>query len=127
MGYRSELMAVFYAPKEHAPVLKLYVDENFPEELKADMRPIDNGRHAGFQFSGRGWKWYDSYPEVIAFNRFVSNFLELAEADSDEAKERRWAYEFVRIGEESDDVEETYSDHSHYLIRISRAIDSEFN
>jgi hypothetical protein len=127
MGYRSDLMAVFYAPKEHAPVLKLYVDENFPEQLKAYMKPIDNGRYAGYAFSGTGWKWYESYPEVIAFNQFVSNYLELADADSDEANERRWAYEFVRIGEDSDDNEETYSDHAHYLIQISRTIDSEFN
>jgi hypothetical protein len=124
MGYRSDLMAVFYAPKDNAPMLKLYVDENFPEDLAGELKPIDNGRHAGYMFEGRGWKWYESYPEVVAFNRFVANFLELA--DGEDASERAWAYEFVRIGEDSDDVEETYSDHSHYLIRISRAIDSEF-
>ena len=67
-------------------------------------------------------KWYPDFPEVKAFNQFVSNFLELAEQE-----EIQWAYEFVRMGEDSDDVEETYSDHSHYLIRISRVIDSEFN
>ena len=127
MGYRSDIKAVFYAPKENAPLLKLYVDENFPKELDGELHPIDNGRHAGYEFGGNGWKWYPSYPEIVAFNRFVSNYLELADADSDEARERAWAYEFVRIGEDSDDVEETYSDHAHYLIRISRAIDSEFN
>ena len=41
-------------------------------------------------------KWYDSYPEIIEFNRFVSNFLELAEQE-----EIVWCYEFVRIGEDS--------------------------
>jgi len=125
MGYRSDLMAVFYAPKENAPVLKLYVDENFPEDLKGDLAPIDNGFHAGYEFSGNGWKWYESYPDVQAFNRFVSNFLELA--DNDEHGERRWAYEFVRIGEDSDDVTESRSDYSQYLISVSRVIDSEFN
>lgn len=125
MGYRSDVTAVFYAPIDKAPVLKLYVDENFPEDLAGELKPIDNGKYAGYEFSGTGWKWYDSYPEIVAFNRFVSNFLELA--DGEDASERAWAYEFVRIGEDSDDVEETYSDHSHYFIRVSRVIDSEFN
>ena len=124
MGYRSELVAVFYAPKEHAPVLKLYVDENFPETLKEDLRPIDNGRYQGYKFEGQGWKWYPNYPEVIAFNRFVANFLELA--DGNDGVERRWAYEFVRIGEDSDDTEETYSDHADYQVRVVRSINSDF-
>ena len=124
MGYRSDLTAVFYAPKEHAPVLKLYVDENFPEELAGELKPIDNGRYQGYKFEGTGWKWYDSYPEVVAFNRFVSNFLELA--DGEEGSERRWAYEFVRVGEDSDDIEENRSDYSDYQVRPVTSIDSDF-
>jgi hypothetical protein len=124
MGYRSDIKAVFYAPKEHAPVLKLYVDENFPEELKGDLHLIDNGYAQGYMFEGEGWKWYDSYPDVQAFNRFVSNFLELA--DGEEGSERRWAYEFVRIGEDSDDVEENRSDHSDYRLSVARSINSDF-
>lgn len=124
MGYRSEIKAAFYAPKEHAPVLKLYVDENFPEELKGDLRPIDNGRYAGYMFEGNGWKWYDSYPEVQAFNRFASNFLELA--DGEEGSERRWAYEFVRIGEDTDDIEQNRSDYSDYQLDVIRSINSDF-
>ena len=121
MGYRSDLTAVFYAPKEHAPVLKLYVDENFPEALKSDLEPIDNGRYQGYKFEGRGWKWYDSYPEVQEFQKFVANYLELAEQE-----EIRWAYEFVRVGEDTDDVEETYSDYADYQVRVVRSIESEF-
>ena len=124
MGYRSDITAVFYAPKEHAPVLKLYVDENFPEELKSDLEPIDNGRYAGYKFEGRGWKWYGSYPEVQAFEGFVSNFLELA--DGEDGSEKRWAYEFVRVGEDSDDIAEDRSDYSDYQVRPVTSIDSDF-
>jgi hypothetical protein len=121
MGYRSDLKAVFYATPDKAAAVKLYVDENFPEDLKGDLTPIDNGRYQGYMFAGQGWKWYDGYPDVQAYNRFVSNFLELAEQE-----EIRWAYEFVRVGEDSNDVEETYSDFSDYQIRVCRSIDADF-
>ena len=121
MGYRSEVMAVFYADKDKAAAVKLFVDENFPKELEGCLRPIDNGRYAGYMFSESDVKWYPDYPEVKAYNKFVSNYLELAEQE-----EIRWAYEFVRIGEDSDDAEETYSDFSDYQIRVCRSIDADF-
>jgi hypothetical protein len=114
-------MAVFYATPDKAAALKLYVDENFPEELKEALKPIDNGHYQGYMFEDSDVKWYPSYPEVVAFNAFVSNFLELAEQE-----EIQWAYEFVRIGEESDDVEETHSDHADYQLSVVRSINSEF-
>lgn len=121
MGYRSDLIAVFYADKEKGAAVRLYVDENFPEALKSDLEPIDNGRYVGYKFEGTGWKWYDSYPEVIAFNQFVSNYLELAEQE-----DIRWAYEFVRVGEDSDDIEENRSDYSDYQVRPVKSIESDF-
>jgi hypothetical protein len=121
MGYRSDVKAVFYATPDKAAAVKLFVDENFPEELAGQLRPIKNKYYAGYMFEDENVKWYDSYPEVIAFNRFVSNFLELAEQG-----EIKWAYEFIRIGEDNDDVEETTSDFADYQLRVSRSIDSDF-
>ena len=121
MGYRSDVMAAFYATKDNAAALKLYVDENFPEELKDCLRPIKNGQYVGYLFNESDVKWYDSYPEVIEFNRFVSNYLELAEQE-----EICWAYEFIRIGEDSNDIEETQSDYADNQLRVSRSIESDF-
>ena len=121
MGYRSDLKAAFYTTPDRAAALKLFVDENFPESLKGDLHPIDNGRYQGYMFEGDGWKWYDTYNEVIEFNRFVSNYLELAEQE-----EIRWAYEFVRAGEDADDIEENRSDYSDYQVRPVVSIDSDF-
>jgi len=101
--------------------VKLYVDENFPEDLKENLRPIKNSHYQGYMFEADGWKWYDSYPEIIAFNAFVSNFLELAEQE-----EIVWAYEFVRIGEENDDIEENRSDYSDYQVSVERSIATDF-
>jgi len=121
MGYRSEVMAVFYTTESKAAALKLYMDENFPEELEDSLRPIDNGHYMGFMFHESDVKWYPDFSEVIAFNKFVSNYLELAEQE-----EIAWAYEFVRIGEESDDIDEMSSDYADYQLRVVRTIDSDF-
>jgi hypothetical protein len=121
MGYRSDVMAAFYTTPDKAPALKLYVDEHFPEELAGNLRPIKNTHHQGYLFEDENVKWYDSYPEVIAFHKFASNFLELAEQE-----EIKWAYEFIRIGEDNDDVEENRSNYSDYQLSVSRSIESEF-
>ena len=75
MGYRSDIKAAFYATPDKAAAMKLYVDENFPEELAGQLRPINSKLYQGYLFEDENVKWYDSYPEVIAFNTFVSNFL----------------------------------------------------
>ena len=121
MGYRSDVVAAFYANKDKGAAVRLYVDENFPEDLKGNLTPIDNKMVSGYLFKDDNVKWYDSWPEVIAFNRFVSNFLELAEQE-----EIKWAYEFVRIGEDSDDVEENRSNYADYLVYPNRSIEVDF-
>jgi hypothetical protein len=121
MGYRSDVVAAFYATKDKGAAVKLYVDENFPEKLKGQLRPIDNGRYVGYLFEDPDVKWYPSYPEVLAFNIFASNFLELAEQE-----EIAWAYEFVRIGEDSGDIEETQSDYADNQVRSVRSIETDF-
>lgn len=121
MGYRSDVKAVFYATPEKAAAVKLFVDENFPEELAGQLRPIKNKYYAGYMFEDENVKWYGSYPEVMAFDRFVSNYLELAEQE-----EIKWAYEFVRIGEDNGDVEETQSDYADGYLYVTRSIESTF-
>jgi hypothetical protein len=121
MGYRSDVVAAFYATPDKAAAVKLYVDENFPEELAGNLRPIKNAYYQGYMFEDQHVKWYDSYPEVIAFNRFVSNFLELAEQE-----EIAWCYEFMRIGEDNDDIEETQSDYADNQLRVVRNIETDF-
>lgn len=118
MGYRSNVTAVFYTSKDKWPTLKLYVDENFPEELKGCLSIVGE---RGYLFQDDQVKWYDSFPEVQAFQRFVSNFLELA--DGEDSENLDWAYEFVRIGEDSDDLEETYSDGAVYVLNVVRDVE----
>ena len=121
MGYRSDVVAAFYATPDKAAAVKLFVDENFPEELAGNLRPIKNAHYQGYMFEDHHVKWYDNYPEVMAFHKFVSNFLELAEQE-----EIAWCYEFMRIGEDSEDIEETQSDYADNQLRVSRCIETDF-
>ena len=123
MGYRSDITAVFYTKDAQAwPVMKLYIDENFPtvgDLIKdEDLTLLESKRVFGYVVKFTGWKWYEGYPEVQAWNRFVSNFLELADGD-----DHPWAYEFVRIGEDYNDVETTYSDKSEYVLNVVRDVE----
>jgi hypothetical protein len=124
MGYRSEVKAVFYAPKEKWATLKLYIDENFPtvgDLIKdEDLKEFETDISCGYLFEQDDVKWYPNYAEVIAFNEFVSAFLELAEGDN--ADQLEWSYEFVRLGENYDDIETVQSDDCSYLLDVRREV-----
>lgn len=122
MGYRSDITAVFYCRHDQWPAMKLFVDENFPT-VGGLIRDEDlhefTGKHIrGFKYEVQGWKWYPNYPEVIAFNAFANRFMEVADEDT-----TRWAYEFVRLGENTDDIEDTYSTYADYVLNVSRSIE----
>ena len=121
MGYRSDVVAVFYAPHDKAAALKLYVDENFPEELKGCLRPVKNSHHEGYMFSDSGVKWYPVYDEVKAFNKFAQEFTKLGDNE-----EVMWSYEFVRTGENLEDIEEFASDYADRELYVNRTIESNF-
>jgi hypothetical protein len=126
MGYRSDIKAVFYtSDKEQWPALRLFVDENFPEALKGDLEMIGSSTYCGYVFSCEGVKWYDGYDDVKAYNKFVADYEELIEnAEGDE--ELPWMYEFLRIGEDTEDIEATQAGDAQYLLRVRREIDCDF-
>jgi len=127
MGYRSTVEAVFYTrEKEQAPLLKLYVDENFPknEELRECLTPIKANNAWGYHFMCDDVKWYESYTFVQEFNEFVYKFLKLL-AENERARPT-WAYEFVRLGEEANDIEEERSDNADCILHVTRDIELNF-
>ena len=113
MGYRSNITAVFYTTKEEFSMMKLYIDEHFPQEFKGYLTV--QGERA-YVFKLDNVKWYDSYPEVKAFQRFVSNFLEFTKGSDDSTQ---WAYEFLRVGEDSNDIQEMYSEGAEHILSLS--------
>jgi len=127
MGYRSVVEAVFYTRKEEElPMLKLYVESNFPNQdwLRECLRPTLNVAKApnragcwGYHFICDNVKWYDSYDSVREYADFVSKFMEFADSN-----EGVWAYEFVRLGEDANDTEEERSNNADCILSVSREI-----
>ena len=123
MGYRSDVHAVFYTTrKEELPLLKLYVDENFPDELRCHLGAINSNRIYGYEMVYEDVKWYESYDDVKAFNAFKAKYLALLDAQEDGKK---WKFEFVRIGEDIEDVELEQHD-SECVLSVSRSIECDY-
>ena len=124
MGYRSDVVAVFYTYETtQFPSIKLFIDENMPEFFKGNdhMSVFETAKGLrGIKFNIPSVKWYPSYPEVRQFEQTLEKFKELsAEVDS------KWCCEFVRVGEEVEDIEEHQSYNAENLIYVSRTIESD--
>ena len=124
MGYRSELTAIFYCHnQDDYPSMKLFVEENIGGTFKEDITEEESNERKYIKFYLEDVKWYDSYPDVIQFNEFIKAFVDLA--DDDESK-LTWAYEFVRFGEELNDIEVTESDGADNVLHVYRGVDLNF-
>ena len=124
MGYRSEVTAIFYCHnQDDYPSMKLFIDENIGGTFEEDLTEEESNNRKYIKFYLEDVKWYDSYSDVIQFNKFIKAFVELA--DDDESK-LTWAYEFVRFGEELNDIEVTESDGAENVLHIYRGVDLNF-
>ncbi len=126
MGYRSDVMAVFYTydPNEY-PAMKLFIDEHIPEFFRGDeyMRLFSGGmpRHVqGIKFTMNGMKWYTSYPDVHGFEEAIRKFEKLSDGGD------KWLWEFIRVGEEAGDVEERSCSESESLLYVVRSIECDY-
>jgi hypothetical protein len=100
MGYRSDVAALFYAAdKKDFPVIKLWLQENFPVEMfKNSIRWFDRG----MVFEEDNVKWYPDYEDVKAFEVAREKFVDMFCIESNGAK---GAVELMRLGENYDDIE----------------------
>jgi hypothetical protein len=123
MGYRSDVMAVFYTydPNEY-PAIKLFIDEHVPEWFRGDeyMSTFKKENLMGIKFSMQDVKWYSSYPDVHGFEQAVEKFEKLSDGG------HLWLWEFVRLGEEVEDVEDRSSYQADGLLHVVRSIECDF-
>ena len=123
MGYRSDVHALFYTTrKEDWPMLKLYVDENLPKDVMFALEEIEGKHLWGYEMVLEDVKWYESYEYVKAFEAFKTKYRALID-EQEEGK--KWKFEFVRIGEETDDVEQEQHDSS-YVLSVRRSIEADY-
>lgn len=129
MGYRSEVQVLIYPDVDMSTgkcddeqeqllydQLKVFMATTFKQVTDEEaeyMTWIDAHRVLKFVFDGV--KWYPNYTSVQRFTAMLDAFRseELA----------GYCTEFVRIGEDDDDTETTYSgNNNEYHLGVSRAI-----
>jgi hypothetical protein len=100
MGYRSDVRCVIYAPRvEDAEgkyeSLKLLMNTRYAQVMEEFGGCVHwNDRLQLLDFDIEDVKWYDGYADVIMFTDMYQNMPTLG-----------YCVEFIRVGEESDDVE----------------------
>lgn len=124
MGYRSNLMVLIYpdvptvdGEQEKYDQLKVLMGTTFKavSDEFGDPYMTWQDKDRVLKFDLRDVKWYPSYPDVQAFEAMMSAL------DGDV---EGYCTEFVRVGEESDDVEERYTgDNRQYYLHVRREID----
>jgi hypothetical protein len=122
MGYRSDVKALIYPVSGETNLLeyeklKTLMNTTFKDVFEAwdDEYFKWNDEHRVLEFEAEGIKWYDSYPDVDRFTRFL-----------DEVHELEYEYEFIRLGEELDDVESNNTGDSQGFLYVSRSIEVVF-
>jgi hypothetical protein len=127
MGYRSDLKVLIYPdvknPSEEQPLyeqLKVLMATTFKEVFDQFDDPYMTWMHKEYalMFSLEDVKWYPSYPEVRVFEAMLDSFAGGEEGIAG------YCTEFIRIGEDTEDVEERHTGHNnHYYLSVRRTID----
>lgn len=125
MGYRSNLVVLIYPDVEkledYQPrydQLKVLMATTFKHvtAVFADPYMTWMDKDHVLKFDIRDVKWYPSYPDVQMFEAMLGAFR------SEEIE--GYCTESVRIGEETDDVEERHTgDNNQYYLNVRREID----
>ena len=121
MGYRSDVKYVIDFTSKEAKIGFLAQVRMIGGALQEAIEETNyDGHETRIYFAADSTKWYDSYSEVIAHNQL----LEMA---ADQPPEMCNGYDFVRIGEETDDIESKSEGHNppYDAINIHRSV--EFN
>ena len=127
MGYRSDVTLIMYALDEKDyPALQVWFSQ-FEHEIaelgiagyfKDSYMPATM-ENKPIMFEVENIKWYDSFADVKFINDLLAKFRN---AFQTEATEDLYNYEFIRIGEDTTDIEEDCGNHGFNLIGVSRSI-----
>jgi hypothetical protein len=129
MGYRSQVTAVIY-PADPADPMSHELYKEYETEKYNALRVLmstkfemimdkwfggeaswDDRNHR-LVFEMQDVKWYEGYEDVTAFNAMLIEVTELG-----------YCSEFVRVGEETDDIEHRYEGEGlKYILNVQRTI-----
>lgn len=139
MGYRSEVAYTirFTSDDERAKQsFYTFIAEAKARAATAGCFTEEQGRWGsgdGFEvdekryrinFSAQDVKWYESYPDVMWHEALIELAAEWA---NDEDNHSEIAYAFVRIGEETEDIEEKNGgDYDYSWVQVNRSIERDW-
>jgi hypothetical protein len=122
MGYRSDVKALIYPlGGEHNLLeydkLKLLMNTTFKDVYDYWQDPYFtwDDTHRVLVFDANSVKWYDMYPEVMRFPKFLN-----------EAHELGYEWEFIRLGEEDEDIESDRTGDAEGYLYVQRSIEVSF-
>ena len=115
MGYRSDVTIVMYPSAGHKDkfaALKLYVDENLPDQF--EVVGEGDGRYLYCYINGV--KWYDSYEEGDVYTRAFCGWETIFKDGAQQEEEPIFHYEVM------DDVEYDCSSYADRVIHVNREV-----
>jgi len=118
MGYRSDVQALIYPQSGDQNLLeydklKTLMNTTFKDVFEAwgdDYFTWDD-KHRVLKFAANSVKWYESYPDVDLFGKFLKEVHDL-----------EYEFEFIRIGENDDDVESNMTGDAENFMYVERTI-----
>ena len=121
MGYESDVTIVMYPKrKEDFAALKLYVDENLPDEFEVHE---DDNHTKGFKYlllELDSIKWYEGYEDIDVYTCTFSEWDTLFRDEYEPESGTLFHYEFVRFGEDYEDIVYDRSVDSGMILNIER-------
>lgn len=125
MGYRSDVTALFYTEEESEwPTFRIFMENNIPRMLKDNFSLIDSKNIWGYMFKMEGVKWDAFYVGAQEFNKFRETFLRISDVEDNDSPP--WVYEFARVGDFDEDIEQENCGGMQYYLGISRSITVDF-
>jgi len=140
MGYRSNVTAIFYVstyipkdnPKESLvdkakALLDLwYADLKETALFKDQWGGCFSAVERGYVFQCENVKWYESYKDVIDYDAMVekvcNDFIDNEQLDGGSGLHHMFCYEFVRIGEEMEDIQQEFRGDVDYRLQVNRSV-----
>jgi hypothetical protein len=73
-------------------------------------------------FRVKQWKWYEDYEEVKVLSSLFSEFAQTFCLDERDRDNSDYAVEFIRVGEDYEDIETWANGQSEYRLYVERTI-----
>ena len=121
MGYRSDVTALIYPVSGEDNLieydkLKLLMNTTFKDFFTTWDEDFEwDDKHRALKFSVESVKWYDGYPDVQRFGKFLTEISELG-----------YEYEIIRVGEEDTDIEYDSTGDAEGYLYVRREIEVRF-